>query len=99
MLVLKRDRATGDVVMLMELDNDPPPAWTPGPTPTPNWHREPPLVTAGPDDVEWFKDAVVRYVAEHEWAPFDEVEDVDWRRLCRDLEIYAWSTAMEAGQQ
>ena len=95
MLVLKRDKATGGVAMLMELDNDPQPAWKPGPTPTPNWHRERLVVTADQADADWFVESVVEYV--QQWDPVGEVVgDIDWRRLRRDLEAYAWDTAMES---
>lgn len=85
MLVLSRDRATGAVRMMMEIDPSPEPRWTPGPAPTPGVHRERVRRNYDDDDIAWARDAVLDYVhAAEDLVP----ESIMWRALADDLEDY-----------
>lgn len=89
MLVLTRDKRSGAVRMMMEIDPSPEPAWTPGPMPTPGIHRTPDIY---PDheDVAWARDAVLDYVAECE----DLVpESIMWGALAEDLDNYIYTVS------
>jgi hypothetical protein len=87
MLVLKRDRRTGALQMLVEIDKRPQAAWTPGPLPEPFRAGEPSSVDG--EDAQWFKDQVLRYVdSDPETFP-----EVDWRGLGQELDDYVARTS------
>jgi hypothetical protein len=89
MLVLTRDKRSGAVRMMMEIDPSPEPAWTPGPTPTPGIHKSRRRYPAH-EDVAWARDAVLDYVAECE----DLVpESIMWSALAGDLDDYIYATS------
>ena len=95
MLVLKRDRRSGGLRMLMEIDPSPQPVWQPGPLPEPivtdcdaeyAWHRGRGV------EVDWLVDAVEAFVDDVDWFPF-VLERVDWSGLRDDVRRYAFEAS------
>lgn len=84
MLVLKRDRRSGDLKMLVEIDPTPVPAWQPGAMPIPNWHDSSDPVYYSEEDVEFCLDAVESFVADIDLYPL-EVTRVHWESLRDDM--------------
>jgi hypothetical protein len=87
MLVLKRDRRSGDLKMLVEIDPSPVPAWQPGALPIPNWHDPCDPVRYDESDVDYYLDAVEAFVADMDLYPL-EVTRVHWESLREDLSHY-----------
>lgn len=94
MLVLKRDRRSGELVMLVEIDPAPVAPWIPGPAPEPNVHRDRDTWTrdsSNLDDLDWCIGAVADYVDSMEIYPL-EITGVNWAGLRRDLAGYVISS-------
>ena len=89
MLVLSRNRKTGNLNMHVEIDTDPAPRpkWEAAILPVPmrtTEHRD----SHDPEDVEWLQESIVQYVDGKDWYP-DDIVSVDWNGLRRDIEWLA----------
>lgn len=86
MLVLQRNKKTGELATHVEIDTAPPPrpSWEgrrlPEPIRTPPGRRD----DVDDDDVAWLQETVVDLVHTFDWDP-EEVAHVDWNGLLHDI--------------
>lgn len=96
LLVLSRDYKTGELKMSMEIDQDPKVLKDDFKNlPIPNIRRERPTFSEWTreheEDVAWLQDQIEYYLSSHDWG-LDVNAEINWTKLMRDVEEYAYDT-------